>query len=99
MFGLRDKDVETLAGIFRKHPAVKRVLIYGSRARGTQGRASDIDLAVEAPEISEIEFLDLKEELAEAPIIYGLDVVRLDMLTGTTLKEAILKDGKEVRLI
>lgn len=46
---LREVDLERLRAVFRRFPEVRRVLVFGSRATGTAKRASDVDLAVEAP--------------------------------------------------
>ena len=45
-FGLSQNNIDRLAGIFSKYPAVEHVDIFGSRAKGTFRSGSDIDLAV-----------------------------------------------------
>ena len=47
MFGLSDNVVEELREVFRKYGNIRRVLIFGSRAKGTSHAGSDIDLAME----------------------------------------------------
>lgn len=45
MFGLSDNVVEELREIFRRYGNIRRVLIFGSQAKGTSHAGSDIDRA------------------------------------------------------
>jgi len=69
------------------------VRVFGSRATGHARRASDIDLAISAPDASAAEWLELAEALDEAPIIYELDVVRTDQTHNPRLIEKIAREG------
>jgi len=86
---LRERDQAILREIFCRHPAVRQVRLFGSRADGSARRASDIDLAIVAPEMTATEWADLCLELDEAPIIYEIDAVRLDRLADGPFKEKI----------
>ena len=44
--GLRSDDVEAMHGVFKRHPDIREVLLYGSRAMGTYREGSDIDLTL-----------------------------------------------------
>lgn len=90
---LREKDLTVLRGVFGRFPAVREVRVFGSRATGRAGRASDLDLAVSAPEASASEWAELREGLEDAPLIYELDVVRMEQLTNARLKEKIDREG------
>jgi predicted nucleotidyltransferase len=90
---LRDKDLATLRGAFRRFPAVREVRVFGSRATGQARRASDIDLAVSAPDATPAEWSNLCEALENAPIIYELDIVRPEQSTSERLKEKIEREG------
>lgn len=46
MFGLPDDTLIKFKQVFEKHPEVKSVLIYGSRAIGNYREGSDIDLSL-----------------------------------------------------
>lgn len=50
---LRDKDLAILRGAFRLFPSVREVRVFGSRATGHARRASDLDLAISAPEATQ----------------------------------------------
>ncbi|GBC96596.1 hypothetical protein HRbin16_02402 [bacterium HR16] len=90
---IRERDLKILQAIFSRFASVRRVLLFGSRATGTARRASDIDLAVVAPEMSPSEWTELAEQVEESSIIYRIDLVRLDTLPEGTLKEYILREG------
>ena len=45
MYGLSDTVITDICGVFRRYPNIEKVLIFGSRAKGTYSEGSDIDLA------------------------------------------------------
>jgi uncharacterized protein len=90
---LREKDLETLRRTFRRFPFVREVKLFGSRANGSSGRNSDIDLAIHAPEAGTREWADLMEAIEEAPIIHEFDVVRLDRTESESLRGKIEREG------
>lgn len=90
---IRDRDLKILRQIFSRFASVRQVLLFGSRATDTARRASDIDLAVVAPDMSPAEWAELAEQVEESPIIYRIDLLRLDTLPEGTLKEHILREG------
>jgi len=48
LFGLPPHAMTKICTIFRKYPAIKRVVLYGSRAMGNYRPGSDIDLCIES---------------------------------------------------
>jgi predicted nucleotidyltransferase len=69
---------EMLASRLAAHPEVRRVILFGSRARGTAQERADVDLAIEAPGATSRQWLDLLAELEEAPTLLCIDAVRLE---------------------
>jgi len=90
---LRDKDLTTLRKTFRRFPSVREVRVFGSRATGQARRASDLDLAVSAPQATPQEWAEIREALENAPLIYELDVVRPEQTDNPRLKEKIEREG------
>lgn len=89
----RRRLIEELAARLVRHPAVERVWLFGSRARGDQLERSDIDLAIEAPAMAELDWLKLKLDFEdEAPTLLLIDLVRLDDAPAD-LREQILGEG------
>lgn len=95
---LRDRDLAVLCDTFRRFPCVREVRLFGSRANGRARRASDIDLAIAAPDATLAQWQELTEALVEAPIIYELDVVRPEHAQNPCLLEAISREGVTIYL-
>ena len=90
---LREKDLAVLRGMFRRFPTVREVRVFGSRAAGHAGRASDLDLAIFAPDASAVEWAELCDALENASLIYELNVVRPEQTANPRLKAKIAQEG------
>jgi predicted nucleotidyltransferase len=90
---LREKDLTALRDAFRRFPAVREVRVFGSRATGHARRASDLDLAIFAPDATSTEWAGICEAMENAPLIYELDLVRPEQTGNERLKEKINREG------
>lgn len=79
---------------FAKFPAVRRVLIYGSRAKGNYESGSDIDFAVDAPELTQRDWTKLHLDLEELPTVFTTDCVWLQAISDEKFRAKILREGK-----
>ncbi len=79
------KDIRFLAG---KHN-IQKIILFGSRARGTHSERSDIDLAVTGGDVSEF-YWDIHEKVWS---LLSFDIVELDKGTTAELQEEIDRDG------
>lgn len=70
----------------------KEVILYGSRAKGTAGERSDIDIAVAGAE----EFDTLMEEVEELPTLFCVDLLNLDTCRNQLLLEDIRQYGRKI---
>jgi uncharacterized protein len=62
------------ASVIRRH--AYRVFLFGSRATGTAGERSDIDIGIEGPApVSRAALAAIHDELEEAPTLYTIEVV------------------------
>ena len=68
---------------------IQKVILFGSRARGTNRERSDVDLAVSGGNIRDFRF-DMEEE---AQTLLMFDVVDLDHRISEELREEIERDG------
>ena len=72
----------------------QKIILYGSRAKGTATERSDIDIAVSG--VASHEILDLQENLEEIPTLYTIDLVDLDTCQNQLLLEDIKQYGREI---
>lgn len=83
--------IREAVNLCRRHSAQK-VILFGSRAKGTALERSDIDLAVSGvQDISELE-----EEIANLPTLYKIDLVNLDTCRSRLLLEDIEEYGRKI---
>lgn len=90
IFGLAEHHYRDIVQVFRRYPNIEQVLIFGSRAKGTDKPYSDFDLAVVAPNMSEQEFSRLWNDLDALELVFKLDVLHWDKLVQPKLKESIM---------
>ncbi|QSI76819.1 nucleotidyltransferase family protein [Niveibacterium microcysteis] len=94
IYGLAPAHYAAIAEIIARFPAVERVLIYGSRAKGSAKPASDFDLAVFGATLTNEDFARLWAELDALPLAFKLDVLHWDTLGNEALREKIRAEGK-----
>ena len=68
-----EEVIEEVADLCRQFQA-KKVILYGSRAKGTARERSDIDIAVSGVDNFEL----LVEKVEELPTLYSVDMVNMD---------------------
>ena len=93
-FGISADQLARLRAFFERWPGIDRVWIYGSRARGDHRTESDIDLAVDAADMSQDDFSSLRVALDELPIIYRVDVLLLQKVVDKGFQARIQRDRK-----
>jgi predicted nucleotidyltransferase len=83
-----------LADRLARHPEVERIWLFGSRARGDHFERSDVDFAIEAPEMDRTEWtavhLDLEED---ADTLLLIDFVLMADLPET-FQRRVRREGK-----
>ena len=84
-----DKRVEDDIVRIAKKSNVKKVILFGSRARGTNSERSDIDLAISGGNVLDF-YYDVEEK---AHTLLMFDVVDLDKGISEALQTEINKDG------
>lgn len=91
--GLSERIRADFRRVFRRYPDIKRVLIFGSRAKGASRVGSDIDLAVFAPRMTDTEFARLWNEVDDLPLVFKVDLLHWDRLANQDLKDKIPREG------
>lgn len=87
--------VARLVSRLAEEPCVRRVVLFGSRARGDAGPRSDVDLAVEAPGASARDWLRLADLADDADTLLAIDLIRLEH-APPHLRERIAVEGREL---
>lgn len=87
-YNLDQRVKEDIIRIAKKNK-IKKIILFGSRARGTNSERSDIDLAVSGGNILDF-YYDVKEE---AWTLLMFDVVNLDRGISQELQAEIDRDG------
>lgn len=75
----------------KQYEAVK-VVLFGSRAKGTALERSDIDIAVYGVK----DFEKLEDEVDDIPTLYKIDLVCVDECKNKLLLEDIEKYGRKI---
>lgn len=89
-----EEVIEEVADLCRQFQA-KKVILYGSRAKGTARERSDIDIAVSGVDNFEL----LVEKVEELPTLYSVDMVNMvnmDTCRNQLLLEDIRQYGREI---
>jgi len=87
-YNLPDRTLRELYSFARKH-AITKIVLFGSRARGTNTERSDIDIAVYGGDFDNF-YWDVKEKVHS---LLMFDIVQADVSISDELKEEIEKDG------
>ena len=86
-----EEVIEEVADLCRQFQA-KKVILYGSRAKGTARERSDVDIAVSGVDNFEL----LVEKVEELPTLYSVDMVNMDTCRNQLLLEDIRQYGREI---
>ena len=86
-----EEVISRVAELCRQYDAQK-VILYGSRAKGTALELSDIDIAVSGVK----DFDTLSDEVEDLPTLYSVDLLNMDTCRNDLLMEDIKQYGREI---
>lgn len=92
-FGLPSATLDTVRQILAAYPAVKKALIYGSRAKGTHRPGSDIDLTLIGDAIQLNTLGRIAARLDESTIPYQVDLSIFELIEHAGLRDHIQRIG------
>ena len=93
-FGLSASTLERIRAVLARHPQVKQVLLYGSRAKGNYRDASDIDLALLGADLTDLRLSTIESELDDLMLPYTIDLCRFSAIDNPALVDHIQRVGK-----
>lgn len=73
-FGLSEQALATVRAILADYPEIEQAILYGSRAKGTYRRGSDIDLTLEGAALNHRLLAQIAGRLEESSIPYQVDL-------------------------
>jgi predicted nucleotidyltransferase len=92
-FGLSDQTLAIIRRILADYPAVKKAILYGSRAKGNYQKGSDIDLTLVGDGLDHHILGEIAGILDDSPIPYQVDLSIRDHLDSPSLLEHIERVG------
>jgi predicted nucleotidyltransferase len=91
-FGLNKQELTKILSVFNRHPEIIRVMIFGSRAKGTSRPNSDIDFAVDGIS-GDLQVESLAMELDELSLPYKFEVKSIATISNRALRGHIERIG------
>lgn len=92
-YGLKDDVLESIINVFTKNFKIKKVLLYGSRAKGNYKNGSDIDLTLIGKDIDILELNNILLELDELYLPYSFDISIFEKIENKELIDHINRVG------
>ena len=88
---IKDKIIAVISALIPE----ARIYLFGSRARGTNGKYADIDITLDAGKpLSAVDVDEVKSMFQESNIMYKIDVVDIyqvsELMRNQILKERII---------
>lgn len=90
--GLSSETKRLLENVFLNHLKIEKVVLFGSRAKGTARENSDIDIAIFGIN-NELEIETIGMELDELPLPFKFDVKAYSSIRNIALCEHIDRVG------
>ena len=94
-FGLPADILADIIKTLRNYPEIKSAKVFGSRAKGSFKRYSDVDIAIFADKSHSLA-KHIKYDLEELDTIYNFDVLDYNTLSNVEIKAHIDRVGTEI---
>ncbi len=95
-YGIEEGEWEKVFSVFSHFPHIKKAILFGSRAKGTNKPFSDVDIALVGEALSLNDLLLLKNEIDDLLLPYEFDFCIYKDLKNAELKSHIARRGVEV---
>ena len=91
--GLPEKTVEQIAGVLARFPGVEKAMLFGSRAKTTHKRGSDIDLALVGSALDWRTVGKIYDALDDLLLAYRFSLIVYDGNTDPEVAAHIIRVG------
>lgn len=92
-FGLSIETIQRIKNVFKMHPEVERVILYGSRALGTYRNGSDIDLTLKGDKLNFHLLSKIDHEIDDLLMPYKCDLSIFSDIQNQALLDHIKRVG------
>ena len=92
-FGLSDQTLAVIRQILADYSAVKKAILYGSRAKGNYRKGSDIGLTLIGDGLDHRILGEIAGRLEESPIPYQVDLSLWEQIDNQNLLDHIERVG------
>jgi predicted nucleotidyltransferase len=94
-FGLKEQTINKIIKVFQSFPEIEQVILYGSRAKGTNKPGSDIDLTIKGKNLNLQLINKIDLELDDLLLAYTFDLSIYNQIDNSDLLEHIKRVGKD----
>ncbi|MDM8536670.1 nucleotidyltransferase domain-containing protein [Desulfobacterales bacterium HSG17] len=95
-FGLFEEEWDLVFNLISTYSEIEKVVLFGSRAKNSHKRGSDVDLAIKGKAITNDIISSLRIDLEESNLPYFFDIVHYNTIQEQALIEHIDRVGKVV---
>lgn len=94
--GLTDLEMQKLISVLSSQPNIKKAIVYGSRAKGTNRRFSDIDMTLVGSKLTRHDLNHVAMLIDDLLLPYEFDLSLYSSLKNENLLEHIGRVGKVI---
>lgn len=95
-FGIDDRTWQEILSVFSEYKEIKKASIFGSRAKGTFKKGSDIDIVLFGENITTAIILDILTKLDDTYIPQEFDIIAFSQIDNPDLIDHIESMGIEI---
>lgn len=92
-YGLKKSVIQAIVDIIQKYEGVEKVILYGSRAKGSFQPASDIDLVLIGERLTLSNQFSIENELDDLLLPYKIDLALWHHIDNPELLDHIRRIG------
>ncbi len=94
--GLTNEEMQKLIAVLSAQPSIEKAIVYGSRAKGTNRKFSDVDLTLVGKDLSHSDLNQIALKIDDLLLPYEFDLSLYSSLTNKNLLEHIERVGKVI---
>jgi predicted nucleotidyltransferase len=92
-YGLSNNIITNITTVFKQFPTIEAVYLYGSRAKGSFKKSSDIDLILKGNQLDLSELTNIMTKLDDLLLPYQFDVAIYHQINNEELLDHIDRVG------